>query len=184
MTAHTEPAAAPPRFRDREIAFANGSVGENVEIPSADPRNYHEAITRPDSMATVTIDGKLFLPPRARSAVPVVVVVPGSLSVAPSHLRHAEAFTDMGMASFVLDLTLAGSWGACMDVGGKYAGTVSGSMNMAGNIGAFGFPLIAGELAESAGWPSVLLLVTGLNFAALLCWIFLNVERPIVEKVD
>ena len=40
----------------------------------------------------------------------------------------------MGLASFVLDLTLPGSWGACMDVGGKYAGTLSGSMNMMGNI--------------------------------------------------
>ena len=103
MTAHTEPAAAPSRFRDREIAFANGSVGENVEIPSADPRNYHEAISSSASMPAVTLDGKLFLPPRARGAVPLVIVVPGSLSVAPSHLRHAEAFTDMGMASFVLD---------------------------------------------------------------------------------
>lgn len=71
-----------------------------------------------------------------------------------------------------------------IDLGGRHVGTIFSTMNMAGNIGAFGFPLIAGELAESAGWPSVLLLVTGLNFAALLCWIFLNVERPIVEKVD
>ena len=35
--------------------------------------------------------------------MPLVIVVPGSLSVAPSHLRHAETFTDMGIAAFVLD---------------------------------------------------------------------------------
>ena len=35
--------------------------------------------------------------------MPLVVVVPGSLSVAPSHLAHAETFTNMGFASFVLD---------------------------------------------------------------------------------
>lgn len=94
---------APSRFRDRHITFASGAVGENLDIPSANPRNYHEAIRGPASMPTVTIDGKLFLPARARGPVPVVVVVPGSLSVAPSHLRHAETFTDMGMAAFVLD---------------------------------------------------------------------------------
>jgi MFS family permease len=71
-----------------------------------------------------------------------------------------------------------------IDLGGRHVGTVFSTMNMAGNIGAFGFPLIAGKLAEAAGWQSVLLLVAGLNFAALLCWIFLNVERPIVEKPD
>ncbi len=30
-------------------------------------------------------------------------MVPGSLGVADSHLRHAEAFTDAGIAAFVLD---------------------------------------------------------------------------------
>jgi MFS family permease len=71
-----------------------------------------------------------------------------------------------------------------IDLGGRHVATVFSTMNMAGNIGAFGFPLVAGELAESVGWQSVLLLVAGLNFAALFCWIFLNVERPIVEKSD
>lgn len=103
MTTGAEQAAAPLRFRDRVITFANGSVGENVDVPSANPRNYHEAVSRPPSMPAVTIDGQLFLPRTWPGPVPVVIVVPGSLSVAPSHLRHAETFTDMGMASFVLD---------------------------------------------------------------------------------
>jgi dienelactone hydrolase len=51
----------------------------------------------------VTVDGLLFMPPDAAASVPLVIVVPGSLSVAPSHLAHAETFTDMGYASFVLD---------------------------------------------------------------------------------
>jgi len=71
-----------------------------------------------------------------------------------------------------------------IDLGGRHVATVFSTMNMAGNIGAFSFPLVAGELAESAGWQSVLLLVAGLNFAALLCWMFLNVERFIVETPD
>jgi dienelactone hydrolase len=93
----------PARFSDSAITFANGSVGENVVVPSANPRNYHEAISAGHAAPRVAIDGKLFLPPRSRGRVPLVVVVPGSLSVAPSHLRHAEAFTDLGLAAFVLD---------------------------------------------------------------------------------
>jgi dienelactone hydrolase len=56
-------------------------------------------------MPPVTVDGKLFLPPRGARVPPhpAIIVVPGSLGVADSHLRHAEAFTDRGIAAFVLD---------------------------------------------------------------------------------
>jgi len=94
-----------PRFRERSIAFANGSVGHNLDVPSASPINYFEAISRPADMARVTIDGKLFLPPATRlmPPAPLVIVVPGSLGVAASHLAHAEALTGVGIAAFVLD---------------------------------------------------------------------------------
>ena len=45
----------------------------------------------------------------------------------------------MGVATFFHDLTTPGAWGACMDVGGKFAGTLSGSMNMMGNFGSLAF---------------------------------------------
>ena len=101
--------SAPDRFRDRTIRFANGSVGVDIEIPSASPINYHQAIRAPAELQRLTIDGKLFLPPEGRRIVPsgrklpLVLVVPGSLGVSPSHVAHAEALTDAGLAAFVLD---------------------------------------------------------------------------------
>lgn len=96
-------AAEPERFRDRSITFGNGSTGRVVEIGSANPLNYHQAITNAGAAAKVVIDGQLFLPPGASGPLPVVIVTPGSLSVAPSHLAHAEALTGLGIAAFVLD---------------------------------------------------------------------------------
>jgi dienelactone hydrolase len=95
----------PARFRDREVVFANGSVGRNLDVPSANPINYYEAISRPAGMARAAIDGKLFLPPRSSRASPppLVIVAPGSLGVTPANLAHAEALTDIGIAAFVLD---------------------------------------------------------------------------------
>ena len=58
------------RFRERSITFANGSVGQNIDIPSANPSNYYQAISRPADMPRVVIDGKLFLPPVATAAIP------------------------------------------------------------------------------------------------------------------
>jgi len=93
------------RFRDREVTFANGSAGRNIDIPSASPLNYYQAISEPAAMPAVTPDGKLFLPPEAKRTAPgpLIIVAPGSLGVAESHLQHAESFTDAGIAAFVLD---------------------------------------------------------------------------------
>ena len=43
----------------------------------------------------------------------------------------------MSMAIFGADMTLSPSWAFCIDIGKDSAGVVSGTMNMAGNLGAF-----------------------------------------------
>ncbi len=92
------------RFRDTTITFANGSSGAPLKVPSASPLNYHQAISAPHEMPSIEVDGQLFLPPGASGEpLPTVIVAPGSLGVAPSHLQHAETLTDAGFAAFVLD---------------------------------------------------------------------------------
>ena len=91
------------RFRDRDVVFANGARGQHLDIPSANPRNYWQVISDPASMPRITVDGKLFVPPGARAPQPVVMIVPGSLGIAPSHLRHAETLVDHEIAAFVVD---------------------------------------------------------------------------------
>ncbi len=90
-------------LRDRELVFANGSRGANLEVESANPTNYYQVINDARNMPRKVIDAKLFLPPGATRAVPVVIVVPGSLGVAPSHVAHAEQFTNLGFAACVID---------------------------------------------------------------------------------
>ncbi len=90
------------RFRDRDVIFANGARGHNIDIPSANPRNYWQAISDRAAMPRVTVDGKLFLP-KSQGRVPVVIVVPGSLGISAGHLTHAETLVDLGIAAFVLD---------------------------------------------------------------------------------
>jgi dienelactone hydrolase len=97
--------AGSPRFRDQSITFANGATGKTIDVPSASPRNYFQAVCASGEMPRITIDGQLFLPPRATGArrLPLVIVVPGSLGIAASHLTHAETLTGAGLAVFVLD---------------------------------------------------------------------------------
>ena len=91
------------RFRDQHVRFASGIAGETIEIPSASPVNFHQVINAPEKMPTIAVDGKLFLPPDADRPLPLVIVCPGSLGVAHSHLSHAETLCNTGFASFVLD---------------------------------------------------------------------------------
>ena len=99
------------RFRDRTVTFASAVTGRNLEVPSASPLNYHQAVSAQAEMSRAVVDGKLFLPaaaPRPPGAArpggwPVVIVVPGSLGVDATHLAHAETLTGAGLAVFVLD---------------------------------------------------------------------------------
>lgn len=95
------------RFRDSEIVVSHGSKGENLDIPSANPFNYFDVVSNGSGLPELTVDGKLFLPSsdaRQRGGkLPLVMVVPGSLGVAPSHLAHAETLVGDGFAAFVLD---------------------------------------------------------------------------------
>ncbi|MCY4095594.1 MAG: dienelactone hydrolase family protein [Gammaproteobacteria bacterium] len=91
------------RFRDQSITFENGVEGQNVEIPSASPFNYFQVVNEPAEMRATTVDGKLFLPLEGDPPFPLVIVAPGSLGVAPSHIQHAETINNLGVATFILD---------------------------------------------------------------------------------
>src|SRR5258707_12439135 len=65
-------------------------------------------------------------------------------------------------AMFFLECTIGPSWAVPMDVGGKYSGTVSGMMNMAGNIGGALSPVVFGVLAQPGSWAATFIVATGL----------------------
>ena len=90
-------------LREQTTVFADGTVGLDIDVPSASPTNYYQVISAAQDMPRLVIDAKLFLPPRAERPLPLVFVVPGSLGVAPSHVAHAETLFENGVASCILD---------------------------------------------------------------------------------
>lgn len=94
------------------------------------------------------------------------------------------AMLAMGMAGFFNDLTLPGSWATCMDVGGKYAGTVSGSMNMLGNFGGMAGPLVVGWVLTLThrDWHAVFLVTSVIYSLGALCWLFIDPVTPLEQK--
>ncbi|PES30294.1 MFS transporter [Priestia megaterium] len=71
------------------------------------------------------------------------------------------------------------SWAAVTDLGNEYSGSVSGWMNLWGNLGAFVSPLLCGWLAENIGWESTLLVsIVPILFASLL-WFGIRPDRSL-----
>ncbi|MBL8218167.1 MAG: MFS transporter [Bryobacterales bacterium] len=94
----------------------------------------------------------------------------------------------MGLASFCNDLVMPGAWAACMDIGGKYAGTLSGSMNMMGNLAGFVAPQVGGyilkhtENAQGVGdWNLFLYVMAGVYLAGTVIWPFIDPSKPLEE---
>jgi len=82
----------------------------------------------------------------------------------------------VGMASLLSDLSLPGSWGACMDVGGRYTGALGGSMNMMGNIGGAIAPMVVPFVLAHThnSWTSNIHLFAVAYFLAAVFWAFVN----------
>lgn len=84
---------------------------------------------------------------------------------------------------FFLECIIGPSWGVTMHVGSQYSGTVSGMMNMAGNIGGALSPIVFGVLVQFGSWQAPFFVAAGLLVAGALCWGFLiDPAKSVVEK--
>jgi MFS transporter, ACS family, glucarate transporter len=88
----------------------------------------------------------------------------------------------LSLAIFGADMTLAPSWSFCIDIGRKNSGAVSGTMNMAGNIGSFVTALAFPYLLQWTGTVRFFFFVgAALNLLAVAVWVLVKPERKIED---
>lgn len=89
----------------------------------------------------------------------------------------------MTLAVFGADMTLSPSWAFCIDIGKEDAGVVSGTMNMAGNIGAFvtiiAFPYF---FKWTNRYEPFFIVCSILSIVAIVLWFSLNPTKPIINE--
>jgi MFS family permease len=115
----------------------------------------------------------------------VGIAAAAALLMLSFHIRDPLlAMLAMGLAGFFNDLTLPGSWATCMDIGGKYAGTVSGSMNMMGNFGGMAGPVVVGWVLSATGrdWQQVFVITSAIYSLGALCWLFIDPVTPLEKE--
>jgi ACS family glucarate transporter-like MFS transporter len=105
-------------------------------------------------------------------AISGFVLAAAALIAATAMPTVLGAVVCFALATFGVDLTLCPSWTACMDIARERTGTLTGVMNMVGNIGSFvssvTFPYLL-DLTHSA--KSYFFLAAFLNLAAAACWL-------------
>jgi len=117
----------------------------------------------------------------ARRVVGVTSLIVAGLMILLSTQISLPALSVLavGLASFCNDLTMPCSWGGCMEVGGKHAGSLSGSMNMIGNAGGAIAPMVVPWVLAVTDnlWIYNLLLFAIAYFCGAFCWLFINTDE-------
>jgi len=86
------------------------------------------------------------------------------------------------IAIFGADMTLSPSWSFCVDIGKRNSGTVSGTMNMAGNLGSFITALAFPYLKSWTGSDdSFFYMGAALALLAVFTWAFMDPGRAMVQ---
>lgn len=92
----------------------------------------------------------------------------------------------LGLAGFFNDFVMPAAWTGCMDIGGRFSGTVSGTMNMVGNIGGALSPLAIGYILTftNNNWTLTFYVSSAIYLLGGLCWLFIDAQTPLLEESE
>ena len=86
-------------------------------------------------------------------------------------------------AMFFLEMTIGPAWAVPMDIGGEFSGTVSGMMNMGGQIVGALSPTIFGILVNNGSWVAPFVVSACLLFVGAAIWAFwIDPEQSVIDK--
>jgi len=110
------------------------------------------------------------------------ILAAGGLLVSVYMTTPFYAVVFLSLATFGADMTLSPSWSVCNDTGKENSGAVSGTMNMAGNLGSFITALAFPYLKDWSGSVLPFFFVgAALNLVAVYLWTRIKPEKSIEE---
>ncbi len=102
---------------------------------------------------------------------------------------HAQtpwgAVLAFAIATFGVDLTLSPSWTLCIDVAGAHTGTLTGAMNMCGNLGSFASSMAFPLLFRWTGHANAFFYsAAAMNLCAAFLWLNLRDDRLTMRPIS
>ena len=93
----------------------------------------------------------------------------------------AVAFLTLGYGS--MDCMLPVSWAICLDIGRKYAGSITGAMNMAGQFGSFMTAVAFGKMVTYFGnYDTPLLPMAGMLFISAFLYTRIDPREQLIPE--
>jgi len=120
---------------------------------------------------------------KQRRTMSICGFVGAAILIFTATLMHSPvpAMLAIGFASFCNDLAMPPSWGAAMDLGGRYAGTLAGAMNMTGNLGGSLAPIVIAQILKytNNNWDVPLYLAAVVYLTGAFLWMALDPVTPL-----
>jgi len=121
----------------------------------------------------------------ARRSVAIVAMLGcgASILLAALTANPNTAVYCLTSAMFFLEMTIGPAWAVPMDIGGEFSGTVSGMMNMGGQIVGALSPTVFGILVANGSWVAPFVVSASLLFVGAGIWAFwIDPEQSVIDK--
>ena len=80
----------------------------------------------------------------------------------------------MSVSLGALGFSMSASWSTVISLGGKYTGSVSGWMNLWGNVGGVLAPIVTAFFVTNYGWNNAFTYTALFGIIAIAAWLFVN----------
>ncbi len=108
------------------------------------------------------------------------------LALSIKAINSLEMIGLISVASFCHDLVVPPSWATCMDIGGKFSGSVAGVMNLFGNLAGVASSILGGYILQRTGanWHLLIGLLACVYGVGGLFWLRLDSSSSITQKTQ
>jgi len=121
----------------------------------------------------------------SRRAVAITAMIGCAISTLFAALSASpnRAVYCLTAAMFFLEMNIGPAWAVPMDIGGEFSGTVSGMMNMGGQIVGALSPTIFGIFVNKGSWVAPFMVSAGLLFVGAIIWGFwIDPEQSVIDR--
>ncbi|MCH4166499.1 MAG: MFS transporter [Megasphaera sp.] len=119
---------------------------------------------------------------RTVTAIAGVAVTSIGLYIA-AHTPSAEMnIFWMTVSLGALGFSMNASWSTVISLGGQYTGSVSGWMNLWGNIGGVLAPIVTAFFVTNYGWNDAFVATSLFGIVAVVAWLFVKPGKTLVPK--
>lgn len=86
------------------------------------------------------------------------------------------------LADAAFDFGQGANWASIVDIGGRYAGSAAGLINMVGNSGNFVQPVVGAWIFNTYGWDPLFAVYAGSFLLAASMWLFIDPRRTFYDS--